>query len=354
MKWTEAEIDIIRENAGKMSYEKMEALLPGRFRAGISTKANDVGIRNDYRVERPGTFIDITGLKFNLLTAMEYVGNHMWLCKCDCGNTAEIPSYSIRAGLTKSCGCIKTARHRGKYGDATKSNVYAQYKRTARDRGFLFDINKRDFFEIIVKPCAYCGESLGNTKHSEYNSGDFAYTGIDRFDSSLGYSKENCVPCCTNCNKAKNNTEYISFIDHMADIDNHKGGHEMDNSVRSQWGNRLHGASKELYGNYKRAARKKNREFKLEPSIFLELISSSCHYCGRAPSNALEYTKNLVFVYSGIDRVNNDDGYNEENCVPACAWCNKAKGKMTLEEFCKIATRIHDSHIGYPMEIEHE
>lgn len=53
-------------------------------------------------------FIDLTGRKFGRLTAMERVGSNknkraVWLCKCDCGKTVTVDSYSLKSGNTKSC-----------------------------------------------------------------------------------------------------------------------------------------------------------------------------------------------------------------------------------------------------------
>jgi hypothetical protein len=56
--------------------------------------------------------IDITGQKYNMLTALYKTGRqtknkqYFWLCKCDCGNTKEVRIGSIRTGRTKSCGCL--------------------------------------------------------------------------------------------------------------------------------------------------------------------------------------------------------------------------------------------------------
>lgn len=53
-------------------------------------------------------FNDITGQKFGRLTALEYVGNGKWLCRCDCdGKEIETNTYSLTHGLTKSCGCLR-------------------------------------------------------------------------------------------------------------------------------------------------------------------------------------------------------------------------------------------------------
>ena len=52
--------------------------------------------------------IDITGQKFNNLTALEYnPQTRKWLCQCDCGNKTEVLSWNLRKGKTKSCGCMR-------------------------------------------------------------------------------------------------------------------------------------------------------------------------------------------------------------------------------------------------------
>lgn len=48
--------------------------------------------------------------------------------------------------------------------------------------------------------CHYCGES------------DWTKLGVDRKDSSLPHTKENCVPCCRSCNEKKHTTPYDEFM----------------------------------------------------------------------------------------------------------------------------------------------
>ena len=38
-----------------------------------------------------------------------------------------------------------------------------------------------------------------------------SYNGIDRLDSSLGYTKDNIVTCCKICNYAKNKMKFEDF-----------------------------------------------------------------------------------------------------------------------------------------------
>lgn len=47
------------------------------------------------------------GNRYGKLIVVQKDYDNNWICKCDCGNTKSILGYSIRAGLTKSCGCIR-------------------------------------------------------------------------------------------------------------------------------------------------------------------------------------------------------------------------------------------------------
>lgn len=56
-------------------------------------------------------FIDLTGQKFNKLTAVERLENDnggipVWLCKCDCGNFTRVRGKNLKNGAVKSCGCL--------------------------------------------------------------------------------------------------------------------------------------------------------------------------------------------------------------------------------------------------------
>lgn len=61
--------------------------------------------------KRAHNFIDLTGKRFGRLEVMEfaYIRKHIsyWLCKCDCGNETTICTGNLKAGKSKSCGCLK-------------------------------------------------------------------------------------------------------------------------------------------------------------------------------------------------------------------------------------------------------
>jgi hypothetical protein len=55
---------------------------------------------------------DISGKRFGRLVAIRQHSDRYryWVCKCDCGGEIICRKDSLKNGLTKSCGCIKTGR----------------------------------------------------------------------------------------------------------------------------------------------------------------------------------------------------------------------------------------------------
>lgn len=72
-------------------------------------------------------------------------------------------------------------------------------------RGIEFLISFDEFMEMYYMPCHYCG-------------GERPTHGLDRKDSNGPYSKENCVPCCKDCNYFKNINSYDVFLDKIKKI----------------------------------------------------------------------------------------------------------------------------------------
>lgn len=56
--------------------------------------------------------------------------------------------------------------------------------------------------------------------------------GIDRIDSTKGYSADNCVPCCSKCNRMKLDHSIEDFKNHISKIYNHfvKGSETIENT----------------------------------------------------------------------------------------------------------------------------
>lgn len=88
------------------------------------------------------------------------------------------------------------------------------------------------------------------------------------------------------------------------------------------------------YGKYKIAAEKRGYEFNLTPEQFKEITQKNCFYCGTPPSNKSHNQNDTGdYIYSGIDRKDNNIGYEVDNCLPCCKVCNRAKSSMSFDEF---------------------
>lgn len=112
------------------------------------------------------------------------------------------------------------------------------------------------------------------------------------------------------------------------------------------------GGLRDLYRNYQYNAKKRKLVFSLSIEEFKEITSSNCYYCQTSPNTksfndgktmTTEGKRNSIYIYNGIDRLDNLIGYIPENCVPCCAICNIAKGKMSLQEFESWVFRVSDN-----------
>lgn len=88
-----------------------------------------------------------------------------------------------------------------------------------------------------------------------------------------------------------------------------------------------------LISIYKSNAKKRDIVYDLSYNYFSSIINEPCVYCGDANENVLKKKKYKDFAYTGIDRVDNNIGYTEENTVPCCEFCNRAKLNNTEEYF---------------------
>ena len=87
-------------------------------------------------------------------------------------------------------------------------------------------------------------------------------------------------------------------------------------------------AINKIIRSYKKGAKEREIDWKIKDSYAKELISKECFYCGAKFSNEWDGYK-----YNGIDRVDNEKGYEEGNVVPCCKVCNVAKHDMTQKDF---------------------
>jgi hypothetical protein len=73
------------------------------------------------------------------------------------------------------------------------------------------DLTVEEVKRLVKGHCHYCGTAPSPrvvSKSRRYED----LNGIDRVDSSLGYTIANCVSCCSMCNKMKMDIGQAEFI----------------------------------------------------------------------------------------------------------------------------------------------
>lgn len=76
--------------------------------------------------------IDLTGQKFGRWTVIEQapkrpgITNAYWKCRCECGNTGEVPGTRLIKGKSLSCGCLRNELFAKKHTthNQSKSRLY--------------------------------------------------------------------------------------------------------------------------------------------------------------------------------------------------------------------------------------
>jgi hypothetical protein len=87
-----------------------------------------------------------------------------------------------------------------------------------------------------------------------------------------------------------------------------------------------------IWNHYVKGAKKRGIHFTLSKTLFESLIVKPCFYC--------DHQK--VGEVNGIDRVDNQRGYIEENVVPCCETCNVLKRSQHPQEFIDKMKAIYE------------
>lgn len=231
---------------------------------------------------------DLVGQKFHLLTVVKRLesrkGNAYWLCYCDCGTEIEVCHSNLVDGRTKSCGCLPVGR--------------AKYDLTGRRFGKL----------LVLRP----GQSHGANGHSSWR-------------------------CLCDCG---NETQVLTTYLSLGDTKSCGCLKYLSRLAPGQSGFNC------LLTSYKDGARVRKLEFSLKDELFRKLTSRDCHYCGKPPAmvspQLSKKSRVIPYIHNGVDRVDNNQGYVEDNCVSCCKLCNFMKCHFSVEEFLHHVQGIAD------------
>ena len=190
--------------------------------------------------------------------------------------------------------------------------------KNAMSRGIYFDIDAiEEMKNLLSERCYYTG-----MKFDELN-------GLDRKDPTGGYFLWNVVPCLPSVNVAKGIMQHDEFIDHTRIM-----YANLPKDFEPLPLSRLHPV---FCRDNSEEKRKKFKDTTLSKDVRIQYWTKPCYICLGGPS-------------SGIDRLDSNVGYIEENCNPCCTRCNLFKHIMTLEETRSMIYHIYHYTVDFEID----
>lgn len=144
--------------------------------------------------------------------------------KCTCGREKDIISRHVRVGATQSCGCLPQLKAQISAQRITAAYVVRYSRMRAKKTGWPFTLTVEQVQELIFAPCAYCAAAppprgAPHSLHANRGREVLGRNGMDRVDPKGGYTPDNVVPCCHECNTAKLDKtlpEFRAYIQRVA------------------------------------------------------------------------------------------------------------------------------------------
>ncbi len=154
------------------------------------------------------------------------LGAWLYKCQCDCGKIVLFTAKRFaaqRRGAFQSCGCLRGVKLLK--GESGFNLVWHEYTSSCKKTGRVFTLTKEEFRHLLQQNCFYCGVEPRQVKQPHRAAttyGQYIYNGIDRVDNNKGYSIDNTVTCCFQCNAAKGTLTQEAFIAMAHQISKHQ------------------------------------------------------------------------------------------------------------------------------------
>jgi hypothetical protein len=202
-------------------------------------------------------------------------------------------------------------------------NIKIHYSNYIRKSGYarqLFELSQDMFDQIVKQSCYYCGIVQ-----------DRGFNGVDRKDSTEGYTESNCVSCCKMCNYMKGSLServFLDRIEHILTFNAKIEGRLFPDAFCNY--------NSAQYSEYEKRAVKKGLDFVLSKDEFDVISSNSCYLCNKECSST---------HHNGLDRIDNSKGYIEGNVKSCCGGCNFMKRDYSVEDIFDKFIAIYNFNI---------
>lgn len=134
--------------------------------------------------------VNLTGQRFGRLTVLERAGvtgtNATWHARCDCGTTTRVIGSKLRAGHTRSCGCLR-AETTGRLRLQDVVDYAGAHERVRALRG-----------PAKAHRCADCGEPAQSWSYDRGDPAELLGVGYGRglaYSLDAAHYQPRCKPC---------------------------------------------------------------------------------------------------------------------------------------------------------------
>ena len=186
------------------------------------------------------------GFKVGKLTVTKFLhttdrksgaGKHYhYECICDCGGFTRATKQNLVSSKKRGINCAckqclsKTISDKNKNKppkwkdeiDKKVALIKSEYTTRAVKKQIEMGLTHEDFKTLCSTNCYYCGISAKEFRVTDDKPKKglmrLNFNGLDRVNSKKGYTLDNVVPCCEDCNKAKRNLEQNDFLNLIKQI----------------------------------------------------------------------------------------------------------------------------------------
>jgi hypothetical protein len=149
--------------------------------------------------------LDITGNKYNRLTAIKFIKKikfknakgfkHIWEFKCDCGKTSFQSKNAVKNGATKSCGCLSKENIHKTHG-LSKTRFYRIWnnmkERCNNPKNHKFYLYGGRGIKCLWTSFEHFRDDMYDSYLKHVDEFGEKQTTIDRIDGNIGYCFYNC------------------------------------------------------------------------------------------------------------------------------------------------------------------
>lgn len=148
--------------------------------------------------------------------------------RCNKCGTIEIKQKN-QIDRIKADGCMNCSKPKHTPKLTITQRNYNNYKKKIErhdrksSKPVKFKLSLEEFDKLVHGDCVYCGSkpSFPLRFKNEFKNRDVEnFNGIDRVDSNKDYIIDNCVSCCSKCNRMKSDFKKDDFLTHIKKIHN--------------------------------------------------------------------------------------------------------------------------------------